>query len=123
MLGRCEVHALVSWCETAGIATLEAAAAGAKIVVADRGAEVEYFGDDAEYADPADPDSIRAAVLRALARPPRYRADTLDERIRRRTWQYGAQETLRAYQIALGRHPRAVDRLAATESVRGSAGA
>jgi glycosyltransferase involved in cell wall biosynthesis len=102
MLGRCEVHALVSWCETAGIATLEAAAAGAKIVVADRGAEVEYFGDDAEYADPADPDSIRAAVMRALARPPRYRGDTLDERIRQRTWRQGAQETIRAYQLALG---------------------
>lgn len=102
MLGRCEVHALVSWCETAGIATLEAAAAGAKIVVADRGAEVEYFEDDAEYADPADPDSIRAAVMRALARPPRYRGDTLDERIRQRTWREGAQETLRAYHLALG---------------------
>jgi glycosyltransferase involved in cell wall biosynthesis len=101
MLGRCEVHALVSWCETAGIATLEAAAAGAKIVVADRGAEVEYFGDDAEYADPADPDSIRAAVLRALARPPRYRGDTLDARIRQRTWREGAQETVRAYELAL----------------------
>ena len=102
MLGRCEVHALVSWCETAGIATLEAAAAGAKIVVADRGAEVEYFGDDAEYADPADPDSIRAAVMRAFARPPRYRGDTLDARIRRRTWRHGAQETVRAYHLALG---------------------
>ena len=102
MLGRCEVHALVSWCETAGIATLEAAAAGAKIVVADRGAEVEYFGDDAEYADPADPDSIRAAVLRALARPPRYRGDSLDVRIRARTWREGAQETVRAYELALG---------------------
>ena len=102
MLGRCEVHALVSWCETAGIATLEAAAAGAKIVVADRGAEVEYFGEDAEYADPADPDSIRAAVRRALARPPRYRGDTLDTRIRRRTWRQGAEETVRAYCLALG---------------------
>ncbi len=103
MLGRCEVHALVSWCETAGIATLEAAAAGAKIVVADRGAEVEYYGDDAEYADPADPESIRAAVLRAFARPPRYHGDSLDQRIRRHTWRHAALETIRAYQIALGR--------------------
>jgi glycosyltransferase involved in cell wall biosynthesis len=103
MLGRCEVHALVSWCETAGIATLEAAAAGAKIVVADRGAEVEYFGEDAEYADPADPESIRAAVLRALARPRRSRGDSLDQRLRRLTWRQGAQDTLRAYHIALSR--------------------
>jgi glycosyltransferase involved in cell wall biosynthesis len=103
MLGRCEVHALVSWCETAGIATLEAAAAGAKIVVADRGAEVEYFGEDADYADPADPESIRAAVLRARARPPRARGDSLDQRLRRLTWAKGAQDTLRAYYIALSR--------------------
>jgi glycosyltransferase involved in cell wall biosynthesis len=101
MLGSSEVHALVSWCETAGIATLEAAAAGAKIVVANRGAEVEYFGDDADYADPADPESIRAAVLRAFARPPRYRGDSLDQRIRKVTWRQAAHETVRAYNIAL----------------------
>jgi glycosyltransferase involved in cell wall biosynthesis len=101
MLGRCEVHALVSWCETAGIATLEAAAAGAKIVVADRGAEVEYFGADAEYADPADPDSIRAAVKRSFARPRRYRGDSLDVRLRRLTWRDAAQETVHAYHLAL----------------------
>ncbi len=103
MLGRSEVHALVSWCETAGIATLEAAAAGAKIVVGDRGAEVEYFGEDADYADPADPESIRAAVLRAFARPPRYQGDSLDQRIRRITWQQGAKDTARAYGVALER--------------------
>jgi glycosyltransferase involved in cell wall biosynthesis len=101
MLGASEVHALVSWCETAGIATLEAAAAGAKIVVADRGAEVEYFGDDADYCDPADPESIRAAVLRAFARRARYRGDSLDQRIRRLTWRHAGEETLRAYRIAL----------------------
>ena len=103
MLGRTEVHALVSWCETAGIATLEAAAAGAKIVVADRGAEVEYFGEDAEYADPADPQSIRAAVLRARERPKRYRGDSLDQRLRRLTWTQGGKDTLRAYGVALSR--------------------
>lgn len=101
MLGRTDVHALVSWCETAGIATLEAAAAGAKIVVADRGAEVEYFGEDAEYADPADPESIRAAVRRARARPKRCRGDSLDRRLRRLSWENGAKDTLRAYEIAL----------------------
>jgi glycosyltransferase involved in cell wall biosynthesis len=102
MLGRAEVHALVSWCETAGIATLEAAAAGAKIVVADRGAEVEYFGDDAEYADPADPESVRAAVIRAFSRSPRHHGDSLDRRIRKRTWRAAAEDTLRAYHIGLG---------------------
>ncbi|MBC5804739.1 MAG: hypothetical protein DLM53_08605 [Candidatus Eremiobacter antarcticus] len=108
-LGRAEVHALVSWCETAGIASLEAAAAGAKIVVGDRGAEVEYFGDDAEYADPADSESIRAAVRRAFARPARFRGDSLDQRIRRITWRQSAQEVLRAYQRGLGRQERGMN--------------
>jgi glycosyltransferase involved in cell wall biosynthesis len=102
MLGKAEVHALVSWCETAGIASMEAAAAGAKIVVGDRGAEVEYFGEDAEYADPADPESIRAAVLRAFARPPRQQGDSLDRRIRSFTWREALRETQRAYYIAVG---------------------
>ncbi len=105
VIGRTEVHALVSWCETAGIASLEAAAAGAKLVVGDRGAEYEYFGDDAEYADPADPDSIAAAVARALRRPPRRKGDSLDHRLRRVTWQYAARETLRAYETALSQTP------------------
>ena len=101
IIGRTEVHALVSWCETAGIASLEAAAAGAKLVVGDRGAEYEYFGDDAEYADPANPHSIAAAVARALRRPARRRGDSLDQRIRKFTWQGAARETLRAYDLAL----------------------
>jgi len=101
IMGRSEVHALVSWCETAGIASLEAAAAGAKLVVGDRGAEVEYFGDDVEYADPADPDSILDAVRRALRRPRRSKGDSLDQRIRRLTWQHAASETMRAYELAL----------------------
>jgi glycosyltransferase involved in cell wall biosynthesis len=100
-LGRAAVHVMVSWSETAGIANLEAAAAGAQLVVGDRGSEYEYFGDDAEYADPADPDSIRDAVRRALARPPRTKGDRLDRRIRRHTWEEAAVETLRAYDIAL----------------------
>jgi len=43
---------------------------GNPLVVGDRGAEFEYFGDDAEYADPADPDSIAAAGTPAPARQP-----------------------------------------------------
>jgi glycosyltransferase involved in cell wall biosynthesis len=100
-LGRAAVHVMASWCETAGIASLEAAAAGAQLVVGDRGAEFEYFGENAEYADPADPESIRAAVHRALARPPRRAGDSLDVRIRRNTWRDAARLTLSAYELAL----------------------
>lgn len=100
-LGRARVHVLASWCETAGIASLEAALAGAQLVVGDRGAEFEYFGEDAEYADPANPESIRAAVHRALARPARRRGDSLDLRVRRHAWESIARDTLRTYTLAL----------------------
>jgi len=104
---RAAVHALVSWGETAGMASLEAALAGAQLVVGDRGAELEYFGVDAEYADPSDPDSIRAAIFRALQRPARAPDDALDRRVRRLTWRLAAERTLRAYGVALERHAKA----------------
>src|SRR5581483_4587265 len=68
LMSRAAVHVLPSWCETPGLASLEAAAAGAQVVVGNRGSEFDYFGTHAEYADPVDPASIREAVLRALTR-------------------------------------------------------
>lgn len=101
MMSRAAVHAHPSWFETPGLASLEAAATGARIVVGDRGCEREYFGPHVEYADPADPTSIRAAVLRALERPPRDRGDALDRRLGRRTWERHAEATLEAYARAI----------------------
>ncbi|MBC5825478.1 MAG: glycosyltransferase family 4 protein [Candidatus Eremiobacteraeota bacterium] len=106
LFARSEIHAMPSWGETAGLASLEAAAGGAKLVVGNRGAEVEYFGDDAEYANPADPDSIRAAVMRAQARPAREAGDSLDRRIRRLSWRQAGGDTLLAYQAAISARPR-----------------
>lgn len=103
LYGQCEIHILASWVETAGIASLEAAAVGAKIVVGDRGAEAEYFEDDAEYADPADPDSISAAVERSRARPARAHGDSLDRRISRLTALQSARATQKGYDIAIKR--------------------
>ncbi|MBI2945778.1 MAG: glycosyltransferase [Candidatus Wallbacteria bacterium] len=60
------VHALPSWAENVGLASLEAAAAGAAVVSTDRGHLREYLGDQARYCDPGDLGSIRRAVLAAL---------------------------------------------------------
>lgn len=97
------VHAHPSWMEIPGLSSLEAAAAGARVVVGNRGTEREYLGDDAEYADPADPESIRAAVLRALERGPREADDRLAQRLRPRTWRAHAEATLEAYALAVSR--------------------
>jgi glycosyltransferase involved in cell wall biosynthesis len=101
IMARAAVHAHPSWLESPGLASLEAAATGARVVVGDRGCEREYFGPDVDYADPADPATIRAAVLRALERGPRDRGDALERRLGARTWQRTAEATLEAYARAL----------------------
>jgi len=97
MMARAAVHAYPAWVEIPGLASIEAAAAGARIVSGDRGCEREYLGPEAEYADPSEPESIRAAVLRALGRGPRERGDALELRLRARTWRAHAEATLAAY--------------------------
>ncbi len=104
LMAGCAVHAHPSWLESPGLSSLEAAATGARIVVGDRGTEREYFGADVDYADPADPATIRAAVLRALERGPRDRGDALERRLGARTWRRCAEATLEAYARALALH-------------------
>jgi glycosyltransferase involved in cell wall biosynthesis len=92
-LGR--VHVLPSWMETCGLSSLEAAVAGCSVVVSPNGDTRDYFGEDAEYCDPASPSSIRDAILRAYAREP---STALDHRIRTEyTWERAADATYRAY--------------------------
>jgi glycosyltransferase involved in cell wall biosynthesis len=101
LMASASVHALPSWPASPGLSSLEAAATGARIVAGDRGCEREYFGPHVEYADPADPASIRAAVLRALERPPRERGDGLERRLGKRTWERHAEATLEGYARAI----------------------
>ncbi|HYW53997.1 MAG TPA: glycosyltransferase family 4 protein [Dongiaceae bacterium] len=104
MMAGAAVHAQPSWLESPGLSSLEAAATGARIVAGDRGCEREYFGPDVDYADPADPATIRAAVLRALERGPRDRGDALERRLGARTWRRTAEATLEAYARAVAAH-------------------
>jgi glycosyltransferase involved in cell wall biosynthesis len=101
MMAGAAVHAHPSWLESPGLSSLEAAATGARVVAGDRGCEREYFGSDVDYADPADPATIRAAVVRALGRGPRDRGDALERRLGARTWQRTGEATLEAYARAL----------------------
>ena len=101
MMARTAVHAHPSWLESPGLSSLEAAATGARVVVGDRGCEREYFGSDVDYADPADPATIRSAVLRALERGPRDRGDALERRLGTYTWRRTGEATLEAYARAI----------------------
>jgi len=66
----CSVFALPSTCETPGLAALEAAAAGASIVVTRIGSAREYFNDMAHYVDPMDPGDIARGIGDALRSGP-----------------------------------------------------
>ncbi len=93
------VHVCVSWYETPGLASLEAALCGCALVVTPGGCTHEYFGAAATYARPDDCASIRAAVEQALAQGP---STDLAERVARDyTWDAAARKTAEAYDLAL----------------------
>lgn len=93
------VHACVSWYETPGLASLEAALCGCALVVTPGGSTREYFGDEAAYAEPDSLASIRAAVEQALTHGP---SPGLAERVARQyTWDAAAAATAEAYRLAL----------------------
>ena len=90
-----KAHALPSWYETPGLASLEAALAKCNIVSTDRGTTKEYFQDWAWYCDPRELDSICEAVESAFAAP---QSDALSELVQQNyTWQKAAEQTLAAY--------------------------
>lgn len=99
------VHALPSWVETCGLVSLEAALADCTVVASIAGHEMEYLQEEAYYCDPADAASIRNAVLSAMGNydTDQQRRERLRQRILREyTWDRAAEETLAAYQRALG---------------------
>ena len=96
-----KAHALPSYRETPGLASLEAGAMGCNIVTTMVGSAHEYFGDDAWYCDPEDIGSIKSALCAAHSAP---KSDNLQKRILKRyTWEEAARQTRRAYEEALSR--------------------
>jgi len=94
-----KVHVLPSYFETTGLVSLEAAVMGCNIVVTDKGDQRNYFGDDAWYCEPGDPDSIKKAVDAAFNAP--YNTTLRDRILKEYTWQRAAEETLKVYKQVL----------------------
>lgn len=93
------LHALPSFRETPGLASLEAAALGCRIVSTSKGSARDYFGRQAHYCDPYSKRSMRRATLSALAHPV---APSLAVRVKTDfTWRRAAEETLAGYRMAL----------------------
>lgn len=92
-----KVHVLASWFETTGLSSLEAAIMRCNIVITDKGDTKEYFGNDAFYCAPENPDSIRAAVEKASEAP--FSEALLERILTAHTWKKAAEQTLEAYQL------------------------
>lgn len=96
---RAKVHILPSWFETTGLSSIEAALMGCSIVITNKGDAKEYFSGNAIYCDPGEPGSILAAVETAASAG-------LNQALRQKilgnyTWKYAAQQTKKAYQLAV----------------------
>jgi glycosyltransferase involved in cell wall biosynthesis len=100
----CSVFVLPSLFETPGIAALEAALAGAKVVITRYGGTIEYFGPLATYIEPASVDSIRAGILREMSKP---KDTALQTHIRKKyLWSHVAQQTAAVYRSVIPAHDR-----------------
>lgn len=72
----CDIFCLPSTLETPGLAALEAAAQGCRLVVTSEGSTREYFGDAACYVSPLEVDTIREGLRQASsAAPQAFRPD------------------------------------------------
>ena len=93
-----KVHILPSWFETTGLSSIEAAAMGCNIVITDKGDTREYFENDAFYCNPANPQSILAAV--EAASEATFNEGFRSKILKQFTWQHAALQTYKAYQLA-----------------------
>jgi glycosyltransferase involved in cell wall biosynthesis len=98
------VHVLPSWMETCGLVSLEAALSGTPLVGSTFGHELEYLQGDAWYADPADPHSIRGAVLAAIEAGRNCRKTQRMKRkvLERFNWEQTVDATERIYRRVVG---------------------
>lgn len=91
------VFAMPSWFETPGLSALEAAMAGAAVVITPIGSAREYFGEMAHYARPDRPAEIQRAVQAAWRAGPH---PELAARIARNySWSEVARRTSEVYEL------------------------
>jgi len=91
-----KLHVLPSWFETTGLASLEGAASGCRVVSTSRGYAKYYFGDLAWYCDPASSASIVEAIEGALAE--RHSGELKGHVLKYFTWDRAARVTKGAYE-------------------------
>jgi glycosyltransferase involved in cell wall biosynthesis len=99
----CSLFVLPSLLETPGLAALEAAAQGARVVITDVGSTQEYFGDLANYVDPTDEREWRAVIEAKLSA---RRDDRLCQHVLNHyTWSAAGDALVEAYTQTLAQGP------------------
>lgn len=94
-----KVHALISWFETTGLVSLEAAYLGCNLVITKKGDQYEYFSDMVTYCTPDDIDNIKEALNISFQKP--FNKE-LQKKIKNEyTWEKTAEKTYQAYQVVL----------------------
>lgn len=94
-----KVHALVSWMETPGLSSLEAAAMDCNIVLTKKGDTFEYFGDNGFYCEPDDVNSIKSAIDKAYNAP--VNTELKEKILENFIWEKTAEQTLKAYKYII----------------------
>ncbi len=97
----CDLFVLQGWFETPGLAALEAALAGARVLVTRGGSTREYFEDFVDYLNPSSVKDIAAKIEKNLTRP--KNTALKDHVLRHFTWEQTAKATARYYRECLGR--------------------
>lgn len=93
------LFALPSQFETPGIAALEAALAGARVVITPYGGTKDYFQDLATYVEPTSVESIKSGIIASLNAPVNL---ALKQRMKDEfLWSRVAEKTLAVYQSVL----------------------
>ncbi len=94
----CDAFCMPSTVETPGLAALEAAAAGAKVVITEKGSAPEYFLDHAWYVDHKSIPSIIDGLRGALTKHAATHGGAMLDRIRNRyRWKHAAQALAQIY--------------------------
>jgi glycosyltransferase involved in cell wall biosynthesis len=96
-----EIHVMPSWFETTGLASLESAFLGCKVVVSPMGDTRDYFEDMVTYCEPGSVHSIRSAI--DLAHSKRIDERLKDKVVSTYNWENTARITASVYERILAK--------------------
>jgi len=95
----CELFVLPSLLETPGLSALEAAAAGAKVVITEVGCAREYFEDRVTYVSPLDLAGITRGILQEMSK--KRNAELKNHVLKNFLWSQTAAQVREAYSKVL----------------------